>query len=436
MQRITIILMLLFSASTLLAQKADQRIEQLLNTSDWFGLQEELLLYGDSIQTPNLKQTAEAILSFHQNRPHQTVKLVDQLLEKHQDELGVTNLIQLLTIKFIALRSLGAYQQIDKELSKVLFEFKQQHVTTDISALQTIYDNNKYHLNYQPLSISRPAHDVTVQMILNTIMKKEKQDLFRPVQLDNNDLMTIPIVVHGKFYPFIFDTGATSTLVSQRMAQEMGVKLLNNATVVNGNMQIKEGYLDSLQVGDITIRHTILWVGIPSQTDSIFTFDSILGLDCIKAIGESQIDYPNRKIVFPAQPTPLPRTGSNLLIDNVPIFKAYQGKQQLDFKLDTGDTGAQLSQKYYHNHKAEVDTKGLVQTTIKGSYHQILSTKVALMPLISFDVGFRKFTISPISVLLEQTTPVIHGDGVMGMDLIKLTQKAILNFNDMFLKLE
>ena len=426
-------LLIMISAKT---QQTDKRIANLLNNSDWFGLQEEIQTRGDSIQTPFLKLLSQAMLAFYGNKPEETIRLVNLLMDKHQKELDFPNMVNLLALKYTSLKTLGAYQQIDQELTNTIKQFKKQNKTEELKPLENILYNNKPRIGYAPLSIVKPTHDVTVPISIDTVKAKKMLEWFRPSKTNRGHIMTIPVTVHNRQYPFIFDTGASSTFLSDRMARQLGVKIFEDTMMVNRQMPIREGYLESLKIGDITIRNIMVYVGMPSQTDSIFTFDAILGLDCLKAIGESQIYYADRKIVFPAQFTPLPKTGSNLLIDNIPVFKAYQGTTRLDFKLDTGDDAAELSSRYYQTHKKEVDATGVVETITKGMYNHIFNTKVALIPYVTFNVGYRKLTITPIYVSLDTANRIEKHDGVMGMELIRLTRKATINFKDMFLKLE
>lgn len=435
-KRLILLLVMVWTLQILSAQQIDQRIGQLLNTSDWFGLQEELQSNGDAIQTPFLKLLAETMMAYHANQPDKALACLNKLLENHQTDLGISNVVNLLTLKYIILKSIGAYQQMDRELSIAIEQLKKQNGAEGLEMLENLFNINKHCIGYQPLSISKPAYDVTVPLTIDTIQAKQTLEWFHQSTADRGHIMTIPVTVHGQKHAFIFDTGASGTYLSMRKAKQLGVKIFNDTTVVNGKMLIHEGYLDSLQIGNITIRNLLVYVGMPSETDSVFTFDAILGLDCLKAIGESQINYAARKIVFPAHPTPVPLTGSNLLIDNIPMFKAYRGQERLIFKLDTGDDSAELSPRYYQTHRHEVDQYGVAQTITKGSYNDISNKRVALIPYITFEVGYRKMTITPIYVSTDVTDAMKQNDGVMGMKLIRQTRKVTINLKDMFLKLE
>ena len=69
MSRIVIIILLsLLSFRTISAQQPDQRIGELINTENWFGLDKDYPLLKDSIQAPFLKVVAEAMIARNFNQ--------------------------------------------------------------------------------------------------------------------------------------------------------------------------------------------------------------------------------------------------------------------------------------------------------------------------------------------------------------------------------
>ncbi|MGF1458138.1 MAG: TIGR02281 family clan AA aspartic protease [Leptolyngbyaceae cyanobacterium] len=102
----------------------------------------------------------------------------------------------------------------------------------------------------------------------------------------------VPVTLTGKNgtqrFTMLFDTGATGTLITQEMAQAIGVVVTGSAvvTVADGRqVEIPVGYVDTLQVGDLVVRD--IWVGIGGDV-------GLLGQDVYGeyglSIGGSQID--------------------------------------------------------------------------------------------------------------------------------------------------
>jgi predicted aspartyl protease len=102
----------------------------------------------------------------------------------------------------------------------------------------------------------------------------------------------VPVTLTGnkgsQQFPMLFDTGASATLITQAMANAIGVVITGSATVTVADgrqVTIPVGYVDTLQVGDLVVRD--LWVGIGGDM-------ALLGQDVYGeyglSIGGSRID--------------------------------------------------------------------------------------------------------------------------------------------------
>ena len=88
---LTIITTLLLSSSVIFAQEADMKVGELLNTSNWFELERVYPAVAADVQTPMLKQMAEALLASNFNRPVELREKLQKLIAEHQAELGFEN---------------------------------------------------------------------------------------------------------------------------------------------------------------------------------------------------------------------------------------------------------------------------------------------------------------------------------------------------------
>ena len=102
----------------------------------------------------------------------------------------------------------------------------------------------------------------------------------------------VPVTLHGnrstQDFTMLFDTGASGTLITQAMANEIGVVVTGDAlvTVADGRqVQIPVGYVGKLQVGDLVVEN--VWVAIGGDV-------GLLGQDIYGqyglSIGGSQIN--------------------------------------------------------------------------------------------------------------------------------------------------
>lgn len=436
MIRLSHLIMFLCTTLSACSQDADRQIRKAIDNPDPFYLQQAWTANRQHIRSEPLKLMSEALVSLYENKPEKTIEIINRVFDKHTAALEHDRFLELLLIKCRALNNIGAYQEIDTCLAAAINLLEQQHQTKGTDELKQIRAHNKQLLTFAPIALSRPSHDVTIPVTRLSLEQRQQQAGTQQSLKNNAQLLQIPVTVHGQEHLFVFDTGASRTYLSAQKAQEMGVKLLEGLTLVNQQHAIQEGFLDSLQVGGITVYNLPVYVGLPDETNPFFGFDAILGLDFMKAIGETQIYYRDKKIVFPAHFTPLPATGSNMLIFNIPHFKAKENDKELHFKLDTGHATSELSYQYAKKNAEVIARQGVEETIVMGSYNQMAYQKVKVIPYITFDIGHRKVNITPIHVLTEQPKSIINYDGIMGMDLIRLSQKVTINFREMFLKVE
>jgi clan AA aspartic protease (TIGR02281 family) len=249
-------------------------------------------------------------------------------------------------------------------------------------------------------------------------------------------LMTIPVTVHGNQLPFIFDTGASSTFIMEKTARDLGLRILPDTIILNGNQKGLRAYIDSLQVGEVTVRNMIAYVGLPNALDGVVSgIDAVLGMDFINAIGETQILFDEWQLKFPYVQTPMPATGRNLTNDM--LMKASKDGHMLQFILDTGDTTAELYAAYYEKFRKEVEADAVHDRITKGSYGNVSTIETLFLPNgVSFKVGSTPVNIDEIYLLPKSADRLHHHDGRMGMDLIRRFRKTTINLRNMFVKFE
>lgn len=426
----------LFSAHS---QQADQRIGELLNQSDWFALEEEYPLLKDSMQSACIRLLAETMIANNFNQPQQALESIGKLLEDYQAELGPENAGNLFTLATILDAEAGNYAQAADNLKYFLDQLKTASPQENIASLEESYHHYSRLRNYPAPSLSRPSADVEIPVSIEEVKlpKSIEKKGFRGTTIH------IPVTVHGREYPFIFDTGAASSYFSERFAKEVGVRIIHDSVLINKGMlgasYGMNGYLDSLQVGDITFRNLIVYIGRPNAAvDSVLQVDAVLGMDFIKLAGETQIYPQEQKIVFPARFTPLPATGRNLLLDNSnrPVIKARAGDNRLEFFFDTGNNTADLSYTYYAKYKDRVDAVASKDTVTGGGFGFIRTKEVLRIPCFAFKVGQTPVEIKNIMVSPAPGNDQPLEDGNMGMELVNQFRKVTINLKDMFVELE
>jgi predicted aspartyl protease len=429
MKRHLLLFIIVFTGinGTVTAQEADGKIGNLINQTDWFALAEEYPKLKGEMQSEMLKHLSETMIGLYFNQPERAIQAIDWLLANAQEELGFGSISNLVLAKSTVLGEQGFYAESADNLSNFLTQISEQMDLKEFPAhSQTLEIYEKIRNEAKP-EVIRPNRDIEIPVTIE--------------QVGRGQLMYIPVKINGKEYKFIFDTGASSTFVSERFANETGLRIMDESFMISGIRSgvAKRGTTDSITVGDIVFKNPIITISLPNEeVDTVFQVDAVLGIDFIRRIGETQIYPEEKKIVFPVKKTELPSCGCNLLLSyGQPYLKAYSNTEKLLFHFDTGNVKTNLNNYYYEKHKEELDKTGDKKTVPRGGYGGILFVDAYQIPKFPLTVGSCNFELTNVEVLLHETFYFGNKeDGSLGMDFITTFRKVIINFDDMFVKVE
>ncbi len=415
----------LSSLAGMKAQVADQQIGDLLNNADWFALDEAYPKVKDQIQTPIIKGLSETMLSFYFNQPERALSLIDSLLANSQDQLGFGNISNLVLMKSVILGDQGQYAKSADDLNNFLDQVTAFASKTDFPGHLEIVDLYG-PLRSQPApTITRPDKDVEVTVSFEKAGKGE--------------LMFIPVTAGGRQHSFIFDTGASASLVSERFAKEIGIRIIQDSVTIAGIQEgtSRVGTIDSLVVGEMVFRYPLIYVAPANPTiDTLYQIDAVFGSDLIRLAGETRIFPSAGKIVFPHKQSPQPSTGRNLLLQNKqPYLKASSNGDRLVFHFDTGNARTSMFAPYYQKYKTEIEATGVKETIRGGGFGGIFEVEGYRLPKISLTVGSVSAVLPDISVATQSADALQRQeDGSIGADFLKQFGEVIINFDKMFLQ--
>ena len=429
----TFVVLLFFSVSlfqSVKAQEADRQIGDLINQSDWFRLEEEYPKVSGQLQSVAVKALSEVMIGTYFNIPVETIHLIDSLLEHHQEDLGFSNVSSLVALRSKMLGEIGQYKESADRLYDFLRQIEAFAKREDFLSHQQLADYYNTLRNEAVPVIDRPNKDTEIPMKIE--------------EAGRGVLMFVPVQIHGKTYKFIFDTGAGSTFVSKRYADEMGVRVIRDSINITGAFATgtgKSGILDSMMIGDIAFKNAIITIADPNPAvDTVYQVDAVLGTDFMRLVGEVNIFPQERKISFPVKRHSLPDTGRNMwMYDGGLRLKVFSGEERLRFVFDTGNVRADMFYPYYQKHKEWIDKEGVNETITGGGFGGVRSLEVLRLSSIPMRIGSTSFDMKDIQVEYEPPTEKSFQngeDGSLGMDFINLFQRVIINFDDMFLELD
>lgn len=422
---------------TAAAQQADQRAATLINQADWFTLRDEFPSLRDSMQYDFLRLMAESMLNYHFGQDTEAVANIAELLNHHQEELGTATSLSMNYLRLSILGRMGQYAEAADGAKSVIDQLAGLGADELLAPAIHLYNIYAPMRAYPAPQLVRSAQDVVVPFNRVVVNDVKREEWMRTGKLQRRDsLLSVPVAIHGKTYPFIFDTGASQTMIALRKVQELGLPILTDTLTIgsaDGQEKIcSYAFIDSLSVGGITYRNMMALVG----TDTTLAhhtqkLDFILGVDFIRAVGEVQIDMDKREMLFPAKPTPRPATGSNIYLEQVPYLHASKDGRPLLFCFDTGCAGATLSSNYYQKFSDEVKATATPDTITTMGYGTIDTHEVLYLPSVSFAINDTPVTIREIHL---DPTATDNTDGRMGTALLRRFRRITINMQEMFVE--
>ena len=417
-------LALTFTLTSALAQQADMLVGRLINSGDWFELKRVYPNVKDDVQTPMLKQMAEVLLAYNFNRWDELNNKLPQLIAEHHDRLGyesICNLINLGAAAEYFNGNYGAAADMVKSMADIIMAATGSLEGTGVEELLVCYDSVR---ELPASTIDKPDTDVTIAFS------------------DSSGLhIKLPVSINGKIYDFIFDTGASSSLIASEIASEIGAQSVGESIFVGGATgggYLERALIERMDIGPITLKNVLVFVNENSAEDDPLKADAVLGMDFIKRLGEVQIDMVNHTLRIPAEKSATPEYGKNILLEqNIPIIEVIdEGGDGMTFILDTGNSGADFFDLWFAKNRELLST---LPTEIQNTWGHggIVEQQIVRVPEYTMRIGDRAVTLhaTPATIPSGDIVTSPH-HGSLGMGLLKSIEKVTLNFDDMFVKIE
>ncbi len=261
----------------------DAKVNEWMNSKDWFTLDEEFPSLKDSIYHDHVRIMAEAMLAHNFNRKTEAVELFSVLINNYQEQIGGNTALSLAALALDNLERNGQHNTAQTKAKGIIDPIKTHNLPIDCSDFEDRYTRN--------LCLSQ--YDSTF------LVRLEAKDNIVPFESKANGYY-IPVKCHGKTYRFMFDTEASITRLSPKMAKKSGAKRIGYSTP-----QGDYAYIDSLQMGNLVFKHVIAVI------DNKIA-DATIGMDIIQKADEIRIDNVKKQMLFPATLSPMPLYGRNM----------------------------------------------------------------------------------------------------------------------------
>ena len=442
-KKICTIFCLLVSLS-IQAQNVDVRVGQLVNESNWFGLEQTLKTTPADSISPFLRQLATAMTHHYFNRPDSACTVLADLLNNHQQELGDRTMSMVILLS-TNLARIGHYNDAADLLQNLYDQL------TAMGTDSTLTEPYKAQAQqYRALGTCgpfyRPLHQPGEYRIPMVLANKGGQ---HSIEMDGS--------INGKEGRFLFDTGAGRNLITPKLAKEYGLRSLDTDITVAGVGGLKEGgsaIADTLRIGRMT------WLNVPfavidTQTgheeadkyNEKFQLPPVIGLPVMLCMQEIQLDFAHREIIIPAIPTPNPLGKSNLIrtdTEGLQLKTPDETGNHVYFHFDTGCYYTYMQPTWYNRHKKEVDSAGVPDSLRMAGIGGVSITRTYKLPYMKIRIGNGTAMIDSVNVNTGidlhsgqvKTTSFSDGaeDGVLGLNALEKFSKVIINLKDMYME--
>ena len=238
------------------------------------------------------------------------------------------------------------------------------------------------------------------------------------------NLLFTEVTINGQGpYRFLIDTGATQTVVSEKLATKLGLKKIatNIMHGVGGIGKLDSPIFraDSLKIGDVTVKNLPLGTLSNPILDQIL--DGIIGTPML-ADFVITIDYPRSRIELakkaPATGTVVPVwCFSGLLLTAVEVNGQHKG----NFLIDTGADATMLAQSMAGNLGVNKNTPGAALNLPIGGVGG-LDNGVLMVPGVTLKTPMetKRFDVL-LAIELKDMSSLIQTElsGVLGYDSLK-----------------
>lgn len=406
-----------FAQGPSISQNYFDQIDSLINKKDFFSARS--IYYAHQKELTDIHRLkAGASIDNVFNRLDSSNQKIKLLFSKYGSQLKDEDRFNLLKIKQMNHSKLFEYKQAFDDITELLAKYSSLMPQTDID------DYKNTNIIWAALS-NAPKQKVIVTE--NTALK---------ILHDKAGLQNLEASLDTVTIPFIFDTGANLSTVTESTAKRFRMKVLDSVIDVNSitglKVKSKIGICPEFNLGHIRILNAIFLV-FPDSALAIpqinFQIHGIIGFPVIEAMKEIQITRNGEFIV------PVNRSSyefRNMAIDFLNPIIDLDGES---YTFDSGANSTLLYDRYYQKNHSRIDS--LYKETsisIGGAGGSI--TKRGYVVQFKTRVGNQPVTLDSVQLFKENIKEDNSFYGNIGQDLIRKFKKMTLNFQDMFIRFD
>ena len=451
--------LLILNNITVFAQSYDnQSFINLIQTKKWFEIEDYYRHLKDSIDNELVKPYYLAVTGIVFNRPGEAINAYEQLIDRNPNKMDASTLTAVFGQPALQLcADVQEYTKGEELCRKLITIFQNDTIVNSEARLssiqgltQAIEKFESAPQEYPKLTVINNKVNGTGEIKLLPDRNKSGNGIFFNAKWNGVNLRTI----------FDTGTGTGAYIYNRAIAEKIGVKFNSPDTIMmNGNIHGMLGLVDSLELGNFTIKNVPVFVNIetvdfPDSTrvkcDSTLNswLDVILGISVIKHLGAVELDFVKNVMSFSQKTDTVSKR--NLYIDNMLYKTLYMNMEICDKNFltyfDTGGEGVGLSinTDFYEKYKPciSIEAEAKQIKGITGSCNEAsLSNRYEYKcPQIDIKINDQVTTmINDCSVAKDKENDNKFGateGGYLGNAIFKYCKKATFDFDNMVFSIE
>jgi predicted aspartyl protease len=252
--------------------------------------------------------------------------------------------------------------------------------------------------------------------------------------------MNVDLTVNGVRGPWLLDTGANLSVVSQSFAERLGLKLLAGTAQTTGGLTgienpLRVALLPTLQMGGATLHNVVVMVLNDANLNinlgkSTYQINGIIGYPVFQALGT--ITFLRDGEFEAGDKSRATGVGARMFMDGLtPIIECNVEGKDLPFGFDTGASDTDLLVRYYQRFRSESNTwkKSKNKTAGAGG---IVKRKIYIQPQVRLGIGDKTVSLKNVPVYTSATgsnNAEVYGN--LGQDVVADFESFTLNFSTM-----
>ncbi len=414
------------------AQTYDEKIGNAMNRGDWFGL--------DSIYKSAPKDSIHQFLEVYSrclignrfNRPDISIPAFTKLFNLQSEFLNLGNLLNSSVMFAMDLSRTGDNEKAAQIVSSILDATRQHLDSAAIAGMQKYVNQYAALSAYKPYSIDFGGQSVaTVPFRLVPVGPEEHNSLL--MHLNECSINGIPADI-------TFDTGAGVNVISDSLAQKLGLIPLDAALSVGGlGMQAgqcaiaKELRLGSLTITDVPFTIIAMSANHKEADQYMNCFDIVVGSELMLQLKDLTIDFANRQITVPATAPTVSNTSPNMCFSpsmNLLAQGKIHGNPML-MCIDSGDASyGVLDKAFYERNKEYIITHSELDSLRRAGIGGVHISQCYRVPDLEAQLGGSSVIVPQIDVLIDDNPKGMNYECNFGLKSLMLFGKVHFNMVD------